>query len=460
MMKKLSLIGAAVAVVMAAAPAMALPVVGAGAVVDSTPGAVRLIISGSSAFQLAFETELNSASSSICQSGTYNKYTGAVTTAPQPNQLAAYSCTSQPALFGGTAKPTIIYYRSEGGSAYGLAPVVRTAAKVYRLVLTAACDGGSCPVGSNYVAATDTIVNPTAQVVDSNSDLGLADEEASMFVGSNYPTAPKVLPALTGAEIATLNANSSPLVLQSFGVYVNAGANSLAGLTSLSKEVIADVFRGKWSDWNQVPKNDGSNTTVTAASLPIKVCRREQGSGTQVAAAVFFHNTNCGGADEFVQDVAGFSGNLDPLTQVLPQTSTGNMRTCLNTNAGAIGFISAEADAAGQRKLIRIDGQGPSPGALNNNLGISTASGDYGFAFELIAVKRPGLSGDPLTLANKLISISQDQATGPTTGNVTFLPTGNNAGNAVFPLATPTGKQPVSCFSRSGNSCSTLADAC
>ncbi len=468
MIKKLSLIGAAVAAAMAAAPSMALPIASAN---ESTPGVVKLVISGSSAFQTAFELELNSGSSSICQNGTYTKYSGTVAGGTQPNQIAAYSCTSVTTLFG-TAKPTIIYYRSDGGSAFGLAPTVRSGAKVYRLALTDGCVGTTCSMGTSFDPLTDTIVGVTDRAVEATTDLGLADEEANMFVGSNYPTVPKLGPELTSTELTLLNSNSSPLVLQSFGVFTHvepagtAGTADLAlnSLPSLSREVVADIFRGKWSDWNQVPKNDGSNTTVTGANnLPIVVCRREQGSGTQVAAAVFFHNTNCGGADEFVKAVAGSSGNLDPLTQVKPQTSTGNMRSCLATNKGAIGFISAEADNASSstnHHMIQIDGQGSSIAEIGNNLGVATASGDYGFAFELVAIKRPGLDLEALTLADKLISVSQSQTTGPVSPNVTFLPTGPNALNTQFPLVTPSGKQPVSCFSRSGNSCLELADAC
>jgi len=133
------------------------------------------------------------------------------------------------------------------------------------------------------------------------------------------------------------------------------------------------------------------------------------------------------------------------------------MRTCIETHKGGIGYISSEANTA-NRKQIQVDGKGTT--ASTNNLGVATASGDYGFMYELVAVKKPGLSGNLNILADKLISVAHDQGTGPTTPNVTFLPTGTNAGNTVFPLNTPAGKQPITCFTRSGNSCSTLADQC
>jgi hypothetical protein len=456
-MKKFSLLGATVAALCANA-AYALPPLD-----DSVPAnyAVRLVVSGSSAFKAAFENELSRVGSSVCAAGTFNKYIAAVTAGAVPD-INAYSCTAIAGLLsGGGGEAMIIYYRAEGGSVFGTTPVVRPAAAVLRLKVDPTCGATSCPVGT-YNPVADTVTGTNA--VNASSDLGLADEEPSQFVAPNYPdaaTSTKIQPPLTTAEIATLTANATPLVGQAFAFYTHvqvaaptAEDTALNNLTGLSHETIAAIYAGSWSDWNQVPKNDGSNTTVTSGSLPIVACRREAGSGTQVAASIFLHNTNCGGADSFVTTAA--PGNL---ATVIENTATGTMRTCITNNKGAIGFISSEADAAG-RKQIQIDGQGTLATETANNLGVAAASGDYKFVYELVAIKKSGLAGLPLVLANKLISIGQAQTTGPTTPNVVFLPVGVNAGNAVFPLTTPAGKQPVSCFTRSGNSCAILSDAC
>ena len=470
-MKSISIVAAAVsAALFAGLASAAVP-----AITDAN-AQVKLVISGSSAFQAAFESELSSAASSVCASGSYIKYLPTVTSGVVPG-LAAYTCNSKSDYFGASTgvKTVLIAYRTEGGSVYGFSPVVRSSNKVLRLAVNDTnCSytgtAGTCAVGSGYSVVADTLVSPTA-VVDANSDLGLADLEATQFQGTNYPDASlaaKLQPALSKAERTTLKASGTALVLQSFAFYVRNTASAtgaaaeLNALTSLSRETLGAIYSGTYTDWNQVPKNDGTNATVVSAanSLPIVACRREAGSGTQVSASIFLHGTNCGGSDLFVT-----TGNPGNLGSVITNTSTANMRTCLTSNAGAIGYLSAEAGRTGLQ-MIKVDGQGVTgqTTALTNTtlaaLGVATASGDYGFAYELVAIKKPGLAGDTLKLANALITTAQKQTTGPTTPNVTFLPTGDNAGNAVFPLTTPAGKQPVSCFSRSGNSCAPLNGAC
>jgi hypothetical protein len=347
--------------------------------------------------------------------------------------------------------------------------------QVLRLVVDSSCSytgtSGTCAAGTSYNSITDVVTGATAVVANANSDLGLSDNEGTQQLGSNYPDvtlAAKLQPALTKGERTTLKASGQALVLQSFAFYVRNTASAtgaaaeLNALTSLSRETIASIYAGVYNDWNQVPKNDGTNTTVvsTANSLPIVACRRESGSGTQTSTSIFLHATNCGGAELFVTTAA--PGNL---SSVVTNSSTANMRTCITTNAGAIGFMSAEAGRTGLQ-MIKIDGQGVSgqTTALTNAalapLGVATASGDYGYAYEIVAVKKAGLAGDALKLANSLITTAQDQTKGPTTPNVTYLPSGVNSGNAVFPLTTPAGKQPVSCFTRSGNSCAPLNGAC
>lgn len=457
-MKKISLLSTAVAAALCANAAFALPPTD-----DSVPANydVRLVVSGSSAFKAAFENELSRVGSSVCAAGSYNKYTAAVTSGPVPD-LNAYSCSAVIGLIsGGGGEKLIIYYRAEGGSVFGLTPVVRPAQQVLRLKVDGNCGATTCPVGT-YNPVLDTVTGTNA--VNASSQLGLADEEPEQFKTPNYPdaaTAAKIQPALSAAERNTLTASATQLVGQAFGVYTHvqttaptAADTELNNLSSLSRSTIAAILAGAWNDWNQVPKNDGSNTTVVSSSLPIVVCRREAGSGTQVAASIFFHNTNCGGPDAFVT-----TANPVNLSTVIENTATGTMRTCISNNKGAIGYISSEADAAG-RKQIQVDGQGTLATETANNLGVATASGDYPYMFEMVAVKAAALNGNALTLANKLISIGQSQTTGPTTPNVVFLPVGNNALNAVFPLNTPAGKQPVSCFTRQGNSCATLNDAC
>ena len=249
------------------------------------------------------------------------------------------------------------------------------------------------------------------------------------------------------------------MIGQVFGVYVNTANSELASLTSLSKSSISAIFQGLYSDWNQVPRNDGSNTPVTTSSLPILVCKRESGSGTQVATSVFFNNKGCGADYAFATEAV--PGNV----LVKENNTTGLQRTCVTTTTGtiatgpnagtysgvgAIGVVVAEADTAG-RKLIKVDGQG-TLGTTIGNLAPLAAAGDYPFWFEATANKGSAFTAAPAatqTLGNKLIGFLQKKATTATSPSVLALPAFNTAS---YPLAA--GVPPIAIGTRSKNSCS------
>jgi len=430
MKKQLSMLAATVAATLGASSAFAISPLG--------PFNVTLTVSGSSAFQLAFESELSSTTSSICNNTaglTYNKFQS------NTNDFRAYTCTLKAGVVSvGGGEAAAIYYRGEGGSVTGLKPTLTTGPQIKRLLLS------NCPVpagGSTttntctitgYNAVTDAV---TSGLENAATELGFSDEEPAVFTGENYPTAATfsfLQPAMTSTERNTLNGAASPVIGQAFGVYVNSGA-ALTGLTSLSKNTLANIFKGTYDDWQFVP-NDATGTPVSASSLPIKLCRREGGSGTQTAASLFFNAT------------VGFASTAQPgnLPTVQENASSGSMRTCIDGNAGAIGYLSSEANA-GTRRQIQIDGKG---GVAGNNLGPLIATGEYDFWYEMVAIKRPGLVNPTLALANKLISVTQLQASGPTTPNVAFLSPFNSA---QYPLAAPpAGKQPISCVRRNKDS--------
>jgi ABC-type phosphate transport system substrate-binding protein len=442
MFKKLSIAGAAVAAVLSAGSAFAISPAG--------PFAVSLTISGASAFQNAVESELSSGTSSICQAGTYNKFQST------NNDFRAYTCNLVAGVIGAGGEAAAIYYRGEGGSVFGLSPLLggtrfngAAVPQPKRLALsncpTSVTPGSTaavlCATGVLSLATESSA--PVAGLENAASQLGFSDVEPTQFFGENYPSAsaiPLLQPALNAAERNTLNAAAEALVGQSFGVFVNSNVPT----TNLSKTVIANIFQGVYADWSAVPNGNGS--TVTAASLPIKLCRREQGSGTQVAASIFFNdypNTSTPFASEANQGAldVGLGGG-----GVVENAATSAVRTCISGNPGAIGTISAEASdpASTGRKMIKIDGQG-AVDPIANNLGVPTAAGQYAFWFEEVAIKKPGLSGAALALANKLIPVTKVQSSGPTTPNITFLSPFNAA---VFPPVTPANKQPVSCLRR------------
>jgi hypothetical protein len=453
--KQLSILGAAVAATLAAGSAFAIAPTG--------PFAVSLTISGASAFEGAIESELSRVGSTICSNptagtATYNRFLSSSA------DFRAYTCNLAPnvlSVAGGEA--AVIYYRGEGGSVYGLKPLLAGGPQIKRLALSG-CPTGTpvagatvtCTIGA-FNLATESAAVAVAGLENAASQLGFSDVEPKQFFGENYPTAAILQPTMNGTQRTTLNDASEVLVAQAFGVYVNTGNAELAAIASLPKTIIANIFQGVYADWSSVP--NGLGGTVTANSLPIKLCRREQGSGTQVSASIFFNNypnTLTSFASE------GAPGALDIALGgggVVENASSGNVRTCLSNNfvvgsttvpAGAIGVISSEADAAG-RHQIQIDNQGTLVTETANNLGTAIASGIYDFWYEEVAIKSTTLGGNALTVANKLVPVTRTQATGPSSPNVAFLSPFNAA---AYPLAVVAGKQPVSCLRRNKDSTS------
>jgi ABC-type phosphate transport system substrate-binding protein len=431
MKKQFCILAAAVAASLAGGSALALPPAG--------PFTVQLTISGSSAFEGALENELSRVGSTICNNATFNKFQS------NTNDFRAYTCNlAAGAVTPGGGETAVIYYRGEGGSVVGLKPLLTTGPQILRLQLSS-CAFNAATTGTlttnacttaGYNAVNDTATGGLEKAV---SQLGFADEEPLLFTGENYPNAATfafLQPVLTATERATLNTAAVAVVGQAFGIYVNGQNAELGAVGNLSKTVLSNVFKGTYSDWNFVPTVNGN--TVTTTSLPIKLCRREAGSGTQVATSLFFNSLNGFASEASPGNLSLGSGGGG----VQENASTGAMRTCIDGNQGAIGYISSEADA-GNRKQIRIDGQG---GATGNNLGPLIAIGQYDFWYEMTGIKRPGLAGTASTLASKLISVTQSQVSGPSSPNVAFLSPFNAA---QYPLVTPAGKQPVSCVRRS-----------
>src|SRR5207247_1219344 len=156
---------------------------------------------------------------------------------------------------------------------------------------------------------------------------------------------------------------------------------------------------------------------------------------------------------------AASPGNLDLGAGgggVVENSTTGNDRTCISTAltsdssaaAGGIGYISAEADlaptgSAAGRTMINIDGQGDGTATAANDLSKLISDGTYDYWYEVVGLKKPGLAGAPLTLANKLLTITSTQTSGPTTPNVAYLQGLTGISNSqTYPLtAPPAGKK-------------------
>jgi hypothetical protein len=381
---------------------------------------VKLTVSGASAFRDTFRLEVPS----IC-SDTLDMYTAQ---AGGPD-LRVYSCTLNAASGLPAGTTAAIYYRSEGGSVYGVGPVAKNI-QILRLKVDTGCTANAtanqytCSVGGfNLTADTFT----SGQAEKATTQVGVSDVEPNQFQGSdNWPDGTVLGGVPTQAQIDTINSVNGVNAV-TFGIYVHPGVSATP--IALSRQSISSIFAGLYTDWSQVPKYDGSGF-VKNSSLPIEVCRREVGSGTHAATAIYFNGTGCSSASY------GFAPSA------LPANNSGGAElTCVTSNAGAIGYASLSSTTA---TLINLDGVTPNR--------TNAALGNYGYWFEnTFNIKTSVLSptSNPGKLATSLINRLRNAATIPTTSLNTFaLPVGSNSPN--LPVS---GTNPVGFGLRGGNSC-------
>jgi ABC-type phosphate transport system substrate-binding protein len=238
-----------------------------------------------------------------------------------------------------------------------------------------------------------------------------------------------------------------------FSVLVNTLAGSpFAGTTNpvISSKVLRKIFASGTSgvtNWNQVPVGNGAY----GPDLPIKVCRREPGSGTQAVAQQYFLGTAvCGAALTFKTD----GGDLDDTNAaadtdgVIERSTGGGLNTCVSTVVGAIGFAGLPSAAPANSQIVAVDGAVPTKN--------SAALGGSSFLYESSLIVNPALGGDAADLANGIVAEAQKQNSTPVATNVVALPssvndpaTGNSAGFS-------TTVAPVAYVTRNGNSCAPL----
>ena len=476
-------ISAAVAAVIAcsAVPAFASDLATTTGVQNGTIAGVVVNASGASAQRDAF---LSFMARTICQAGSFDMYRAAPTGG---QDFRAYSCriVNNAGIYGGAANQlAVVFYRSEGGSAWGPVPMSQRNAvapfytpandiAVMRLNVDGTCTTTStasvgtvnytvhdCPLPTNdYQLASDTSASADANLTLDTVDLGVADEEPKMFTGVNFPTVSTRLTAIPSgsrdSNLGQLNNIAQVGFGQLFGVVVNNTTGPLAGAPNatrrnIGKNVVAGIFNGTYTDWSQVISGDG--TLVNPGGQQIKVCRREPGSGTQVAAHQYFLGTpGCKPQfpnGTFVTDGADADNtNLAADTDgVIERGTSADLATCVGTLPGAIGIVVGNA-APANTVFLNLDGRVP-----DRNL---AAVGGYDYWFEQTFTINPRLgAGAVQDLAQALIDEAKLSGSAPNVASVISLPNDNNdpLGQGAFVAGTP----PISFGTRGGNSCTPI----
>jgi hypothetical protein len=370
-----------------------------------------------------------------CTAGTLNEYRDA--TAQTAAAYAAgggsyriYTCTigTKPAATtAGINGYVLTYYeRGTGGSVYGVNPVAQSTGTFGRMNTTN-CAAQGAVNGINTFACFPVTTEAAVP------DIGISDVEPAMFYGSNV-NLPSTFTQLNSTDQAKLS--STPFIQQVFGVAVSSNLKS--SITNLTASQISSIFAGTYTDWHSL------NSSI-AAGTTIHICARTAGSGTQAGANAIFLQNPCSPAGQIAFAT----------TNVTLNASTGNVLSCLDSTANAIGIAGlADGPRAASGTFtgdgfgfISIDGQAPS--AAN------AAQGGYVYEVEsTINTRNSGYTTAQNNVIGALGGIFSDPASLSTVNS--GLP--QAAVNALSLNYTPTtpyaASNPVEWGSRGGSTCS------
>ncbi len=198
---------------------------------------------------------------------------------------------------------------------------------------------------ANDNATTTGSVIPETNTFYAAPHIGFSDVEPSKFTADygNLPTNAAAVAAgwvVGGDNPADLV--STPAFAQGFGVLISNNART-AGLTNLSETQLAEILAGNVTNINQLSKADGSAITT---SLPIRVCRRTNGSGTQATFNQLVSRLGCGanlgGVTYSVASQGPTAGG-----DVVENAASSGVATCVNTvpsTMAAIGIIGLDTN--------------------------------------------------------------------------------------------------------------------
>ena len=407
--------------------------------------ATTIYIAGSSAAQPAFATAL---ANDLFDSN------GELTISGSAGNFKAYCGFAKAGNGAGitTGATVVAYYRGEGGSVVGALPIAGNATTDHNNnvpIKFLDLKAPGCTVTAPGITGTSATVGTTdgwtGCVTTHVVEMGITDLEPTIFAPPNYPStySAAAFGAATAKDFSVMA--PTPLFQQVFGIYVNTtgfnggGANQAV---DLNRETVANILSHAYTNWNQVPKADGSGP-VSTTSVAIRIVNREAGSGTRTGTTAYFLGTNC----------VKFPGTLSDPTPATDGYATGDVISSANGTGGSITYASIDNSGA---NLTKVSLSGVAPTNLN------AATGKYDWWFEATAQKGKTLTAGALSLFNWLIGGElQEVATAPHTDQILAIP---NAGGANPNVADPNVASTASTvnghttyvnpYTKSGNSCS------
>jgi hypothetical protein len=215
----------------------------------------QVYVAGSSAAQNAFFTAVNT--DVFASNGSLYKSSN--------GNFQALCGVSANAAYAPVGDSVLIHYRAEGGSVVGALPIAAGLGHPLNFLLTS----GVTTVGTLAAPVTVSTTGTSATVgttdgwgggnlVKHEVDIGITDVEPAQFVGANYPSAysATVFGSASASQMAALKSKQSPLVDQVFGLFVNTtniGGGASGQAINLSRETVANILDGTYTDWSQVP---------------------------------------------------------------------------------------------------------------------------------------------------------------------------------------------------------------
>jgi hypothetical protein len=417
---------------------------------------VSLDIAGSSAMRDAVTTELQA---KLCNSD-FTLYTstqgttgGSGTSLGENPDFKAVTCTLN-AASGLSGTGAIVYYRSEGGSIFGVfgnaALNGGTSVQINRLNIGTSGAVNASPYTVFETVAQMTSDTQTGAVTKDVVQLGVSDVEPGAFNGENYGSEYSFIPYAQPTVSTLQGLPSAPMVGQVFApITSNSGGSSVftnasgIGTTGLTSTELAAIFNGAVTDWSAVPSAIDAGTTGGT----ITVCRRDAVSGTQTIASTHFLGTTCSkGGKPFA--AAG--------AHVVTNFATGDVLTCVKNNPGAIGIVTLQVAS----KYTGNSATQVTVGGIQGNA-INAASGKYDYYGEVYSVSNTAaLTGNASVLANKIVTDLRSANNTPASAsvpNLVALPKYNTPFYPVTPFGS--GQQiPIGVATTSGNTCAPMAD--
>jgi ABC-type phosphate transport system substrate-binding protein len=398
----------------------------------------KLYVAGSSAAQPSFAIAL---ANDLFDAGGETTIAAPAVSGSANGNFKAYCGAAKAGNGAGVATGAIttVYYRGEGGSVVGALPIVSGKSIKFLDLSPAACQVTN-PSVTGLSVNVGTTDGWSGCVTTHAVEMGVTDLEPGQFHAPNYPStySVTVFGSATQAQLAGLT--KTALFQQVFGLFVNTngfnGSTATGQAVDLSRETVAAILSGNYSDWSAVPTATGGQ--VSSSSVPITLVNREAGSGTRTGATIQFLGTNC----------VTFPLGLSDPNPAGDGYATGDVLATVGATPGAITYASI--DNAGKANLSTVSINGVAPTNL------AATSGKYDWWFEATAQKGNITSPGGLGIYNWLVAGELSNiATAPHVVDILAIPNTNNTATVPLTSSTVNGVTIyINPFTKGGNSCS------